>query len=97
MHEVEVDVIPLDVCGVVIGSPYLYIMDAIFKIRANQYQLVKDRKYYDVHAHKKKSNLSLISAHQVRTLINKKKVCIADFLEKRSNKEKVRSRLVLHP
>jgi hypothetical protein len=64
IDEVEAYVIPLDVFGVILGSPYLYIRDVIFKIRDNQYILVKDGKSYVVHAHKRKSKLSLISAHQ---------------------------------
>jgi hypothetical protein len=30
IDEVELDVVPLDVCGVVFGSPYMYIRDEIF-------------------------------------------------------------------
>jgi hypothetical protein len=30
IDEVELDVVPLDVCGVVFGSPYMYMRDAIF-------------------------------------------------------------------
>lgn len=30
IDEVEVDVVPLDVCGVVFDSPYMYMRDAIF-------------------------------------------------------------------
>jgi hypothetical protein len=37
IDEVEVDVVPLDVCGVVFGSPYMYMRDAIFMRRENQY------------------------------------------------------------
>jgi hypothetical protein len=35
IDEVEVDVVPLDVCGVVFGSPYMYMRDAIFMRREN--------------------------------------------------------------
>jgi len=55
---VVVDVVPLDVCGVLLGSPYLYVRDAIFMRRVNQYRLVKDGKAY-----KDKAKLSLISTH----------------------------------
>ena len=37
IDEVEVDVVPLDGCGVVFGSPYMYKMDAIFMRRENTY------------------------------------------------------------
>ena len=42
--EVEVDVAPFDVCGVVFGSPYMYMRDAVFMGRENQYCLIKDGK-----------------------------------------------------
>jgi hypothetical protein len=35
INGVDVDVVPLDVCGVVFGSPYMYMMDAIFIGREN--------------------------------------------------------------
>ena len=33
IDEVELDVVPLDVCGVVFGSPYIYMRDEIFMRR----------------------------------------------------------------
>jgi hypothetical protein len=35
IDEVEVDVVLFDVCGVVFGSPYMYMRDAIFTKREN--------------------------------------------------------------
>jgi len=35
IDEVYLDVTPLDVCGVVFGSPYMYIRDVIFMCREN--------------------------------------------------------------
>lgn len=35
IDEVEFDVVPLDVCRVVFGSPYMYMRDEIFMRRAN--------------------------------------------------------------
>jgi hypothetical protein len=37
IDEVELYVVPLDVCGVVFGIPYMYMRDAIFMRKANQY------------------------------------------------------------
>jgi hypothetical protein len=37
IDEVGLDVVPLDVSGVVFGIPYMYVRDAIFIRRANQY------------------------------------------------------------
>jgi hypothetical protein len=46
IDEVELDVVPLDICGVVFGSPYMYMRNAIFMGRANQYRLIKDGNTY---------------------------------------------------
>jgi hypothetical protein len=66
IDEVVLDVVPLDVCGVVFGSPYMYMRDAIFMWRDNQYLLIKDGKYYIINTHKGKSKISLVSANQVK-------------------------------
>eukprot|EP00253_Pinus_taeda_P018942 PITA_18942 len=42
LDKVELDVIPLDICGIVLGSPYLYDKNAIFYKAENKYLLVKD-------------------------------------------------------
>ena len=36
------DIVPLDICGIVLGSPYLYDGNAIFYRIENKYQLTKD-------------------------------------------------------
>jgi hypothetical protein len=33
IDEVELELVPLDMCGVVFGSPYMYMKDAIFMRR----------------------------------------------------------------
>lgn len=62
VDEVVAYVVPLDVCGVILGSPYLYVRDAIFRRRANQFGLVKYGKTYAINAHKDRTKLPLISA-----------------------------------
>ena len=42
MDEVELDVVPLDICGIVLGSPYLYDRKAVFYREQNKYHLFKD-------------------------------------------------------
>ena len=54
IDEVDLDVVPFDICGVVFGSPYMYMRDAIFMRRANQYHLVKDGKLFIINTHKGK-------------------------------------------
>jgi hypothetical protein len=43
---VEIDVVPLDMCGVVFGRPYMYMRDMIFMWREKYYHIIKDGKYY---------------------------------------------------
>ena len=42
VDQVEFDVVPLDICGIVLGSPYLYDRRAIFYREHNQYHLFKE-------------------------------------------------------
>jgi hypothetical protein len=73
VDEVELDVIPLDICGIVLGSPYLYDRKAIFYHQENKYHLFKDGVEYVVRAHTKKMNLSIINAGQMKRLVNASK------------------------
>ena len=60
VDEVELDIVPLDICGIVLESPYLYDREAIFYRYENKYLLVKDGIEYFVRAHKLKHNYTLI-------------------------------------
>jgi hypothetical protein len=73
IDEVELDVIPLDICGIVLGSPYLYDRKAIFHRHENKYHLFKNGVEYIVRAHTKKMNLSLVNAGQMKRLVNDSK------------------------
>jgi hypothetical protein len=73
VDEVELDVIPLDICGIVLGSLYLYDRKDIFHRHENKYHLFKDGVEYIVRAHTKKMNLSLINAGQMKRLVNASK------------------------
>jgi hypothetical protein len=70
IDEVELDVIPLDIYGIVLGSPYLYDRRAIFHRHENKYHLFKNGVDYIVRAHTKKMNLSLVNAGQMKRLVN---------------------------
>jgi hypothetical protein len=92
-YEVELDVAPLDVCGVVFGIPYMYTRDVIFMQRVNQYCMIKDSKSFIINTHKGKSNISLVSVNQVKNLISYSKECILIFLrENHLGEELVRVR-----
>jgi hypothetical protein len=73
VDEVELDVIPLDIYGIVLGSPYFYNRKAIFHRHENKYHLFKYGVEYIVRAHTKKMNLSLINAGQMKILVNASK------------------------
>jgi hypothetical protein len=66
VNEVEVDVVPLDVCGVVLVNPYMYVMNVISMRRANKYYLINDGNSFSLNTHKGKPKLSLVSAHQAK-------------------------------
>jgi hypothetical protein len=66
VDEVTCDVVPLNECGMVLGSPYLYDHKAIFYREHNQYHLIKAGKEYVVHAHHLKENQSLQTMEQLR-------------------------------
>jgi len=71
IDEVLLDVVPLDICGIVLGSPYLWDRDALFYRKENKYRLIKDGIEYIVNSHQStKRNISLITAGQAKRLIN---------------------------
>jgi hypothetical protein len=80
IDEVEVDVVPLDVCHAVFGSPCMDMRDEIFTKREIKYHLIKDGKPFIINAHKVKSNISLVSANQVKKLINSSRKFVSLFL-----------------
>jgi hypothetical protein len=53
IDKVEVDSIPLGICGVILGNPSLYVRDIVFKTRDNQYRPVRHGDYYIFHTHKR--------------------------------------------
>jgi hypothetical protein len=88
VDEVFVDVVPLHICGVILGSPYLYMRGAIFRRRANCYRLFKDGKSYAINAHQDKANLSLINSHRERRIMGNTKKFVLLFLRERKNHAK---------
>ena len=65
IDEVELDVLLLDVCGVVLASHYMYMWDAIFMQKFNQYRLIKDEKHFTINAHKGKQE-KIVGKYQPR-------------------------------
>ena len=62
--------VPLDICGMVLGSPYLYDRKAIFYKEQNKYHLFKDEIYFIVRSHQVKTNLKFITTEHVKMLVN---------------------------
>ena len=61
---VELDVVPLDIAGIVLGSPYLYDRKEIFHFQEKKYHLFKYGKEFIVRAHRKKTNIAMVNAGQ---------------------------------
>ncbi|GKC58210.1 hypothetical protein Tco_1085808, partial [Tanacetum coccineum] len=68
IDEVTCEVVPLDICQVIFGSPYIWERDAVYFRRAQKYEHEKDGKKYIV----KKSNITeeddLVKAFQARRM-----------------------------
>jgi len=77
---VEVDVVLLDVCGVVFGGIYMYIRDASFMRRENKYCLIRDGNSFIINTHKFKSNISLVIANEAKKLISSSRKFVLLFL-----------------
>jgi hypothetical protein len=73
IDEVELDVIPFDICGIVLAISYLYDGRAIFHRHENKYNFFKSGVEYIVRAHTKKLNLSPVNDGQMKRLVNASK------------------------
>ena len=73
IDEVDLDVVPLDICGIVLGSPYLYDRKAIFFLHENKYHLTRGGVEYIVRAHSMRMNTMFVSAGQMKRLITTNK------------------------
>ena len=62
--------VPLDIYGIVLGSPYLYDRKAIFYREHNQYRLFKEGIEYLVHSHSYKNDKSLGTTQQLKRVVN---------------------------
>jgi hypothetical protein len=71
--EVELDVVPLDIFGIVLGSPYLFERKSIFYGEENKYHLFKDGIEFIFRDHHIKTNVSLVSTIQMKRLVSASK------------------------
>jgi len=70
IDEVDLDVAPLDIHGIFLGSPYLYDRKTIFFWKENKYHLTKYGVEYIVISHIMEDNPSLISVGQMKRAIH---------------------------
>lgn len=70
IDEITCKVVPLDICQVILGNPYLWDKDAVYFRRAQKYQLEKDEKRYIVHKNQTHRMVELVTACQARRMVN---------------------------
>jgi hypothetical protein len=70
IDEVELDVVPLEICKMVLGSPYLYNRKVVFYGEQNKYHIFKDGIEFIVRAHQMKTNLIVFTARNMKMLVN---------------------------
>jgi hypothetical protein len=73
IDEVDLDVVSLDICGIVLGSPYLCDRKVVLFRHEKKYHLTKGGVEYIVRAHIMRVNTTLVSAGQMKRLINTNK------------------------
>jgi len=82
--EVELDVVPLDICDIVLGSPYLFYRTFnIFYREENKYNLLKDGVEYIVIAHRMKTNVSLVSTRKIKRLVSESKYFVLIIMKQK--------------
>ncbi|GJY15488.1 transposable element [Tanacetum coccineum] len=89
VDEVTCEVVPLDICQVIFGSPYLWERNAVYFRRAQKYQFEKDGHKYLVKRSTRSRNVELITACQARRLVNASQVLLLILLRPMENSNKV--------
>ena len=80
---VKLDVVLFDICGIVLGSPYLYDRRAIFHHHENKFHFLNNGIDYIVRAHSKKLSLSLVNVGQMKRIVNaSQKFALLMFMQK---------------
>jgi hypothetical protein len=62
IDEVDLHVVPLDICGIVLGSPYIYDRKVVFFCHEKKYHFTKGGVEYIVRVYSMRINTTLISA-----------------------------------
>jgi hypothetical protein len=87
IDEVDLDLVPWDVCGIVLGSPYLYDRKAIFFQKENKYHIKKYGVEYIIKSHDIKDKSTHVSSSQAKIIISANKnlsltIAISECLDK---------------
>ena len=82
IDEVEQDVVPLNISGIILGSTYLYDRKAVFYHHENKYLLLNNGVEYIVRADRKKLNISLVNAGHMKRLVNASKNFVLLMIKK---------------
>lgn len=83
IDEVDIDVVPLDMCGNVLGSPYFYDRKAALFFHENKYDLTKDEVEYIFISHRAKIRANLVSAGHMKRLVNSSKGYMLMFVREK--------------
>ena len=68
-------------------APYLYDMKVVFYLHENKYHFFKDGVEYIVRARRKKMNISLVNAGQMKRLVNASKNFVLLMIKKKDDIE----------
>ncbi|GJQ90219.1 reverse mRNAase [Tanacetum coccineum] len=91
VDEVTCEVVLLDICHVIFGSPYLWERNAVYFRRAQKYQFEKDGQKYLVKRSTGSGNVELITTCQARRLVNASQVLLLILLRPIEYSNKVSS------
>jgi hypothetical protein len=73
IDEVDLDVVSLDICGIELGSPYIYDRKIVFFFHEKKYHLTKGGVEYIVRYHNMRVNTTPVSAGKMKKIIKTNK------------------------
>ena len=82
IDEVELDVVPLEISRIILGSPYLYDRKAVFYRHEKKFHLLKDGVEHILRSPCKKLNISLVNAGQIKGLVYESKNFVLLMIKK---------------
>jgi hypothetical protein len=76
--------VPIDICVIVLGSPYLFESKVIFYQEENRYHIFKDGVEYIVRSHRIKTNFSLVSIGKINRLVSTSKYFVLMIVKQKN-------------